>query len=132
MAFAGETPRESSQPQISKQGNVPAWWTDRAGGLIGGITGGVIGLMGATIGTLAGIGIARKLCLFLLGVMFLFGVVSLAGGLAALVFSQPYAVYYPLLLLGFLCTVLPAASFFSIKRQYQQKELRKMQAMDAK
>jgi hypothetical protein len=112
------------------EGDANAWWGNRTAGLVGGVTGSVIGLLGAVIGILTGVGIARKLCLLLLGAMFLFGVVSLGIGLAALAFSQPYAVYYPLLLLGFLCTVLPLVLFGSIKRQYEQKELRKMQAMD--
>jgi hypothetical protein len=132
-AFAKETPREDFfQPQFKNQSNANAWWTDRMGGLIGGIAGSVIGLTGAAIGTLAGIGIARKVCLSLLGMMFVLGIASLVVGLAALVFSQPYAVYYPLLLLGLLCSVLPAGLFRSIKRQYEQRELRKMHAMDMK
>jgi len=109
-----------------------AWWTDRMSGLIGGIVGSVVGLTGAAIGILAGIGIARKVCLSLLGAMFVSGIASLAVGLASLAFSQPYAVYYPLLLLGLLCSVLPAGLFRSIKRQYELKELRKMHAMDIK
>jgi hypothetical protein len=113
-------------------GATNAWWNNRTGGLVGGIVGSIVGLTGVAIGTLAGIGIARKVCLSLLGVMFVLGIVSLAVGLAALVFSQPYAVYYPLLLLGLLCSVLPAGLFRSIKWQYKQKELRKMSAMDIK
>ena len=109
-----------------------AWWTDRISGLIGGIVGSGVGLTGAAIGILAGIGIARKVCLSLLGAMFVLGIASLAVGLAALAFSQPYAVYYPLLLLGLLCSALPAGLFHSIQRQYEQKELRKMHAMDIK
>ena len=115
---------------VGSGGNV--WWTSRTGGLIGGITGSVVGLMGGAIGILAGVGIARRVCLCLLGAMFILGVVSLAVGLAALVFSQPYAVYYPLLLLGLLCSVLPAGLFRQIKRQYEQRELRKMHAMDVR
>jgi uncharacterized membrane-anchored protein len=88
--------------------------------------------MGAAIGILAGVGIARKVCLFLLSTMFVLGIVSLVVGLAALAFSQPYAVYYPLLLLGLLCSVLPMGLFRTIKQQYEQKELRKMHAMDVK
>jgi hypothetical protein len=108
------------------------WWNDRTAGLVGGIAGAVVGLMGAAIGILAGVGIARKVCLFLLSTMFVLGIVSLVVGLAALAFSQPYAVYYPLLLLGLLCSVLPMGLFRTIKQQYEQKELRKMHAMDVK
>jgi hypothetical protein len=142
-----EAPPKIEKGQISKDiggygGN--AWWDDQTaawfGGIGGGIVGSVIGLMGAAIGILAGAGIARKVCLALMGVMFVFGLAGLAlallGGLAALVFSQPYAVYYPLLLigtiLGLVCTILPAIGFRSIKQRYEQKELQKMHAMDVK
>jgi hypothetical protein len=129
-AFAGETPVEGNQSQIKNRSDGQAWWTNRAGGLVGGIIGSVVGLTGAAIGTLGGIGIARKLCLFLLGAMFVFGVASLVTGLVALAFSQPYAVYYPLLLMGVPCIILPAVLFGTIKRRYEQKELQKMHAMD--
>lgn len=142
-----QAPLKVEKGQISKDiggygGN--AWWDDQTaawlGGIGGGIAGSVIGLMGAAIGILAGAGIARKVCLALMGVMFVFGLAGLAlallGGLAALVFSQPYAVYYPLLLsgtvLGLVCTILPVGLFRSINKGYQQRELRKMHAMDAK
>jgi ABC-type dipeptide/oligopeptide/nickel transport system permease subunit len=131
-AFAVEKSLDGPTPQLNKQSNTNAWWTDRMSGLVGGIAGLVVGLTGAAIGTLAGTGIARKVCLSLLGAMLVFGIASLAVGLAALAFSQPYAVYYPLLLLGLLCSVLPAGLFRSIKQQYEQRELRKMNAMDIK
>jgi hypothetical protein len=108
-----------------------AWWTDRAGGLVGGIAGSVIGAIGFIIGIACWLGIARKLCFSLLGLMFAFGVISLAMFLVALIFSQPYAVYYPLLLMGILCVCLPPLSFYTgIKQRYEQIELRKMHAMD--
>jgi hypothetical protein len=108
-----------------------AWWTDRTGGWIGGITGSVIGAIGSIIGISCWLGIARKLCFSLLGLMFTFGVISLAMALVALIFSQPYAVYYPLLLVGILCVSMPPLSFYTgIKQRYEQIELRKMHAMD--
>jgi hypothetical protein len=108
-----------------------AWWTDRMGGLVGGITGSVIGAIGFIIGISCWLGIARKLCFSLLGLMFAFGVISLAISLIALIYSQPYAVYYPLLLVGILCVTLPPLSFYTgIKQRYEQIELRKMHAMD--
>jgi len=110
-----------------------AWWTDRTGGLVGGITGSVIGFIGFIIGISCWLGIARKLCFSLLGLMFAFGVISLVMLLVALFFSQPYAVYYPLLLMGVLCVPLPPLSFYTgIKQRYEQIELRKMHAMDIK
>jgi hypothetical protein len=131
-AFAAQNPGDAAKPQINKQISTNAWWSNKTAGLVGGIAGSVVGLMGAAIGTLTGIGIARNICLSLLGIMFVFGLVSLTVGLISLFFSQPYAVYYPLLLEGLLSSVLPSCLFRSIKLQYEQKELRKMHAMDAK
>lgn len=122
---------KSAQPAATS-GTKNAWWNDRTAGLVGGIVGSVLGLIFGTIGLLAGIGVARKVCLFLLGTMFVLGIVSLAVGLAAIAFSQPYAVYYPLLLGGVLCTILPIALSRTVKLRYEQIELRKMHAMDVK
>jgi hypothetical protein len=118
-----------------------AWWTGRTGGLIGGGVGGsVIGIIGAVIGILTSLGTGRRICLCLLGIMFVFGLVVLAlgtvGGLVALGCSQPYAVWYPLLMLGVVLglpsVILPLALLSTIKRQYEQRELRKMHAMDVR
>ena len=64
-------------------------------------------------------------------VMLVLGVAVLVGGVVALVKSQPYAVYYPLLLGGALTAGITAGLFPQVRRRYQQLELRKMQAMDA-
>jgi hypothetical protein len=131
-AFAVENPLDGPTPQLNKQSEVRAWWTDRDAGWVGGISGSVLGLTGAAIGIMAGFGVARKTCLLLLGAMFVLGVASLALALAALVFSQPYAVYYPPLLIGLLCSTLAPILFFQSNWQYKQRELRKMNAMDIK
>jgi len=39
-------------------------------------------------------------------------------------------VYYPLLLMGFLCTLIFGINFPMIRRSYAQRELRKMEALD--
>jgi len=107
-----------------------AWWSDRTGGWIGGITGSIIGVIGGLIGTLAGLRKTRGLVLFLLTALFVFGLVCAVLGLVAIISSQPYAVYYPFLLFGVLCTILPLTTRRDIRRRYEEKELRKMKAMD--
>ena len=52
------------------------------------------------------------------------GVLALSGG-------QPYAVYYPLLLLGTISTVLGLWLPRSMNKRYEAWELRRMQALDA-
>jgi len=107
------------------------WWDSRTGGLIGGVAGTVMGTLGAVIGTLVSRGKARRFVMTALAVMAAIGVVAFIAGLIALGLSQPYAVYYPLLLLGVLLSALPLGLMRSVRRQYEARELRKMRALDA-
>lgn len=107
-----------------------AWWSDRTAGWVGGSVGSVVGIMGGVIGTLCGFGKARKLVMFLFTIMIVFGVASLVLGVVAVIMSQPYAVYYPPLLIGLICTGVMGGLYRTAKRSYQQRELRRMQAMD--
>jgi hypothetical protein len=107
-----------------------AWWDDRMGGLIGGIFGSVFGCVGALIGILGGMGKARPLVLGLMMVMVVIGLLLLATAGAALACSQPYAVWYPLLLSGFLLTAIMGGLLPVARRGYEQRELRKMTALD--
>ena len=61
----------------------------------------------------------------------LIGFASIAGGVAALVANQPYAVYYTLLLIGTIVVVVIGKLRGSLSAQYEQLELKKMQSMDA-
>jgi hypothetical protein len=108
------------------------WWSDAAAGWIGGIGGSVVGLLGAIVGTLAGIGKARRFVLALMAAVALAGVASLLAGLVAVGMRQPYAVYYPLLLGGVLSTAIFGGQIPMVRRRYQQIELRKMAALDAR
>jgi hypothetical protein len=56
------------------------------------------------------------------------GVLLLLFGLVALAAGQPYAVWYPCLLLGLLLSVLGTVFVFVMRNRYRQVELRKMQA----
>ena len=111
-------------------GATVAWWTNRQAGLIGGIAGSVVGVLGGVIGTLAGFGRARRLVLGLVAAMIIFGVACLLAGIVAVAMSQPYAVYYPLLLMGLICTLVFGLNYPMIRRSYAQRELRKMEALD--
>lgn len=109
----------------------PAWWSDRAAGFVGGIGGSVIGLMGALIGTLAGMGKARRFVLILSACLIGFGVIILVVGAIALALGQPYAVFYPLLLSGAILTLVFGGIRPGIRKGYEQREFQKMTAMDA-
>jgi hypothetical protein len=111
--------------------NRDSWWTDQAGGWIGGIAGGLVGVLGGMIGVLAGFGKARRFVLALTAGLTLLGAVSLIVGATAWALGQPYAVYYPLLLGGAILALVCGFNLPALRRRYQQMELQKMAAMDA-
>ncbi len=108
-----------------------AWWDDRMGGLVGGTIGAVFGLLGAAVGVFAGRGKARDFVMGVCWAMRLVGVVCLVFGLLALVRSQPYGVWFPLLLPGILLLALGFGLVPTIRKRYDALELSRMQAKDA-
>ncbi len=107
------------------------WWDDPTGGLVGGVAGTLLGCLGGLIGLLASLGKGRSLVMFLMAAIALSGCVALAAGVVAVTQSQPYAVYYPLLLIGGLSVVIFGPLRGTLRKRYEQLELRKMEAMDA-
>jgi hypothetical protein len=107
------------------------WWTDRTGGLIGAILGTLLGCMGGLIGYLTSKGKARHVTFGLLRATQLVGVVGLVGGILAVILSQPYGVYYPLILIGILCPALGMGLSSTIRKRYDEAEFRRMSALDA-
>lgn len=61
----------------------------------------------------------------------MFGVVCLIGAMVALIQSQPYVVYFPLLLIGVLGTVIMGSVLPIVRKRFADVELRRMEAMDA-
>lgn len=108
-----------------------AWWDDRAGGMLGGILGSGLGCLGAIIGTLGGMGKARRFVLGLVIAGFLTGLLLLGAGVVALIYAQPYAVWYPLFLTGVLCSAVIGGLLPVMRRRYEQLELRRMKALDS-
>ncbi len=107
-----------------------AWWTDRQAGLFGGIAGSTVGILGGIIGTLAGLAKAPSLVKTLMKIIITSGIVCLIMGLVALYMSQPYGVYYPLLLLGGITTFVLGFNYRNICKRYEFVEIRKMEAID--
>jgi hypothetical protein len=109
-----------------------AWLTPRQISLFGGIGGSVLGVLGALVGILASRGQARTFVLGLLKGMFAFGAAALFAAVAGWWRAQPPVLLSTLLLLGILCTALPAGLFGKVRRQYEEKEFRRMRALDAR
>ncbi|MEO2019383.1 MAG: hypothetical protein ABGZ53_34035 [Fuerstiella sp.] len=107
-----------------------AWWGNRTGGLIGGILGPLLGIMGAIVGTLCGAGRGKTLCMSICWIAVVFGVVCLVVGIVALFQSQPYVVYYPLLLIGVIATAVMGGVLPTVRKRFAGAELSRMEAMD--
>src|SRR5207245_9738983 len=105
-----------------------AWWSDRQGGLVGGVGGGLLGVFGALIGVLAGTGRARHLVLALLKFLIAVGEVALALRGVALAMGQLYAAFYPLFLLGVLGVAVPVSLLRIFPTRYEQLQPRRMRA----
>ena len=111
--------------------NSGAWWNDREAGWYGGMAGGLIGIIGAIIGTLCSLGRGRLIAVGLGWLVLVTGVASLAVGAVAVASGQPYAVYYPLLLIGAIATLVMGGNMRTIGKRFAEAELRRMEAMDA-
>lgn len=107
------------------------WWGDRSAGLGFGTLGALLGCLGGGIGVLASKGKARNVAFAMLRAMQLIGVACLVLGVVAVFVGQPYAVYYPLLLIGILCPALGMGLTPTLRKRYDEYELRKMSALDA-
>jgi hypothetical protein len=108
-----------------------ALWDDSTGGWIGAILGVSIGAFGAAIGLLASFPRTRRGAIVLAKILVMLSILILFAGAVAIIRSQPYAVYYPLLLCGVIGTIAPWFSIIRVKKQLAADEFRKMSAMDA-
>ena len=107
------------------------WFSSRTAGWVGGIGGALLGLWGALIGIVSSRGKARGFAVGSANALLFIGLVSLIAGVVALRMAQPYAVYYPLLLLGVIIVAVMAMLRRTLSARYEQFELKRMQSMDA-
>jgi hypothetical protein len=108
-----------------------SWWSPQQIGLIGGIGGSVIGCFGALLGLLASKGKARTFVLATMKIFIALGILLTIAGFVAVVSSQPYAVWYALLLPGVILTLVFSLTLPSIQRRYDELEIRRMTSVDA-
>lgn len=107
-----------------------AWWSDRMGGLIGGIAGSAIGILGGTLGWLVARRRARAFTLGAMKVAVAAGGLVLGAGAVAVATSQPYGVAYPILLTGVILVAVFGGLLPVAKRAYANHELRRIRALD--
>lgn len=100
-------------------------WAGSIGGSLVGLWG---GLFGSLCGRLVPKGKGRRWLLGSLYVQVAVGVAALLSGLVALFAGQPYAVWYPGLLLGVILTATGVPFIGMLRHLYREAELRKMQA----
>ncbi len=130
VVFTGRGTVYLSPMRLVQAHSAHAWWDDRTGGLVGVLGGSLLGILGAAVGMLGGLGKARRLTLGLLFAGVILGVASLLAGIVAAATGQPYAVHYPLLLGGLIGAAVFGGLLPVLRQRYQQAELRKMAALD--
>lgn len=106
------------------------WWSASTGGLVGGIGGSLLGIIGAAMGILTGLGKGKKVVLALAVVIALLGGTLLVSGIVAIGIGQTYSVYYPLLLTGVMMLIAGSVCLCTVPNRYRNHELRRMQALD--
>lgn len=111
-------------------GGETGWYSNRQAGLVGGVAGSLLGCLGGLLGALASQGKGRSFVLGTARLMIVLGALVLIAGTVAVAESQPYHVFYPLLLMGVLMTVIFGSVLPSLTRRYTEMELRRMQALD--
>ncbi len=108
------------------------WWSPQMAGLLGGVLGGGAGICGAVGGTLMGVllpkGKCKGLVIGMMATMFLLGVCALTAGLGGLISGQPFHVWYPLVLVGFILSTVCGTLTFVARAGYKRIEKRKLEA----
>ena len=110
-----------------------AWFDQQSAGTIGAIFGCLGGGLGALVGCTSYYCVVKgrkKIIYSLFGLCIAIGVVFLVLGLIALFAKQPYHVWYPFLLFGFLMTLLFGTLLPVMRNRFIQNEMRQMSAKD--
>jgi hypothetical protein len=108
-----------------------AWWQDQTAGLVGGIGGATLGCLAGLLAWLASRGQARSFVVVTMWVLTGLGAVLAGASVVALAMSQPYAVWFPLVLGALLLLGIIPARLRQFQKHYEELELRRMTALDA-
>ena len=85
-------------------------------------------ILGAAAGVLAPQGKGKGFILGDFRLMMLIGLGNLVAGLYAVAAGQPFGIWYPLLLIGFILTILFSVLRPVVGKRYEEVESRKMEA----
>ena len=107
-----------------------SWWSAQPADLIGGIGFSLIGCFGGLIGLLVSKGQARNFVLASVKYIIVLGILLTIAGLGAAVLNQPYTVWYALVLPGVILILVFSLNMHSIRRRYDELEIRRMSLMD--
>ena len=108
-----------------------AWWSDRTAGWAGGTAGALLGCLATLIGWLVKQGKARTFVVIATWTVIALGAIAFVACLIAVGQRQPYGVWYPLGLLGLLCSTIFSIRLRQYRRSFREFELRKMSSLDA-
>jgi MFS family permease len=98
------------------------------GGVGGGLLGGLSGILGAATGVLAPKGKGRGFILGAFTFLTLVGIANLVVGLYALFAGQPYGIWYPLVLIGAILTIVIGSLRPVVRKRYEEVAARKLEA----
>jgi cell shape-determining protein MreD len=109
------------------------WFDEQTAGMIGGLIGGGLGAIGAFTGCFCNMFIRKgwkKLFIIIVITVIAVCVALLITGIIAAATKQPYHVWYPFALSGFIGTVVLSSLFPVIFKRFTEAELRKLQSKD--
>lgn len=108
------------------------WWTPRDSGVLGGVFGSTFGLLGGAIGILTSKGRSRRAVMALVRTAIVLGTCLTVLGLAAWMAGQPFHVWNVLILTGLMVVAIFSTNLGSIRRRFEEAELRRMSAIDTR
>jgi hypothetical protein len=106
------------------------WWSVGYSGIIGGIFGSLFGMMGGLLGMLMYWSQTRPIVKQIYPIVWGASLVVLILGIVALGLGQPNHVYFPIMMIGFIGSLVLSFNYNNVFRRIEEDELRKMTAID--